>query len=106
MQIACQAYWVGGGLAGVGIGAALPAPVKGLQFALCALFTVLTVDAVRSRREIPLVLLAGSSVTVALIVTPGVAPLTALLLFAALLLARHAATKATETTETAEAADA
>lgn len=42
MRIACQTYWVGGGLAGVAIGAALPAPIKGLEAALCALFTVLT----------------------------------------------------------------
>ncbi|MFI7639347.1 AzlC family ABC transporter permease [Nonomuraea sp. NPDC049400] len=90
MQIACQSYWVGGGLVGVAIGAALPAPVKGLEFALCALFTVLTLDAFRSRREIPSALLAGASVAVALVLTPGVALFTALLLFVALLLARHA----------------
>ncbi|MEV1243181.1 AzlC family ABC transporter permease [Nonomuraea sp. NPDC050022] len=92
MQISCQTYWVGGGLVGVAIGAALPAPIKGLEFALCALFTVLTLDAFRSRREIPSVLLAAASVTAALIVTPGVAMFTALLLFVALLLARHALT--------------
>ncbi|MFC4013267.1 AzlC family ABC transporter permease [Nonomuraea purpurea] len=92
MQVACQIYWVGGGLVGVVLGAALPAPIKGLEFALCALFTVLTLDAFRSRREIPSVLLAGASVTVALILTPGVAMFTALLLFVALLLARHALT--------------
>ena len=103
MQIACQVYWVGGGLVGVGIGAALPAPVKGLQFALCALFTVLTVDAIRSRREIPLVLLAGASVAVALVVTPGVPLLTALLLFAALLLARHVMTGSRPNTEAVDA---
>ncbi|WP_433519080.1 AzlC family ABC transporter permease [Nonomuraea sp. CA-143628] len=92
MQISCQTYWVGGGLVGVAIGAALPAPIKGLEFALCALFTVLTLDAFRSRREIPSVLLAAASVTAALIVTPGIAMFTALLLFVALLLARHALT--------------
>lgn len=92
MQIACEIYWVGGGLAGVALGAALPGPIKGLEFSLCALFTVLTLDAFRSRREIPSVLLAGASVTVALVLTPGVALFTALLLFVALLLARHAFT--------------
>ncbi|MGI5291385.1 hypothetical protein ACQEVF_49880 [Nonomuraea polychroma] len=92
MQIACEAYWVGGGLVGVALGAALPAPIKGLEFALCALFTVLTLDAFRSRREIPSVLLAGPSVAAALVLTPGVAMFTALLLFVALLLARHAVT--------------
>lgn len=92
MQAACQACWVGGGLAGVALGTAWPVPVKGLQFALCALFTVLTLDAARSRRQLPSVLLAGASVTAALLLTPGAALLTALLLFCVLLLARHALT--------------
>ncbi|GAA0698875.1 branched-chain amino acid exporter BrnF [Kitasatospora atroaurantiaca] len=92
MQIACETYWVGGGLVGVALGAALPAPIKGLEFALCALFTVLTLDAFRSRSEIPSLLLAGAGVTVALVLTPGVAMFTALLLFVALLLARHTLT--------------
>jgi 4-azaleucine resistance transporter AzlC len=90
MQIACETYWVGGGLVGVALGAALPAPIKGLEFALCALFTVLTLDAFRSRREVPSVLLAVASVAVALVLTPGLAMFTALLLFVGLLLARHA----------------
>lgn len=90
MQAACEAYWVGGGLLGVALGSALSAPVKGLEFALCALFTVLTLDAFRSRAEVPSALLAGASVTVALLLTPGVAMFTALLLFVGLLLARHA----------------
>jgi predicted branched-subunit amino acid permease len=55
--------WVGGGLVGVALGAALPAPVKGLEFALCALCAVLTLDAFRSRKELPSLLLAGASVT-------------------------------------------
>ncbi|WP_460662737.1 AzlC family ABC transporter permease [Kribbella swartbergensis] len=89
LQLACQTYWVGGGLVGVALGAALPAPIEGLEFALCALFTVLTLDAFRSRRELPSLLLALGSVAVALVVTPGAAMLTALLLFVVLLLARH-----------------
>ncbi|WP_260326305.1 AzlC family ABC transporter permease [Streptomyces sp. TLI_185] len=92
MQIACETYWVGGGLVGVALGAALPAPVKGLEFALCALFTVLTLDAFRSRKELTSLLLAGASAAVALVVTPGMAMFTALLLFVGLLLARHAVT--------------
>lgn len=90
MQIASQAYWVGGGLVGIALGSALPAPVKGLEFALCALFTVLTLDAFRSRAEIPSAVLAGVSVAIALVLTPKIALFTALLLFVALLLARHA----------------
>lgn len=90
MQLACQTYWVGGGLVGVVLGAALPAPIKGLEFALCALFTVLTLDAFRSRRELPSLLLALGSVAVASVFTPGAAMFTALLLFVFLLLVRHA----------------
>jgi 4-azaleucine resistance transporter AzlC len=62
MQVACQIYWVGGGLVGVLLARLLPGPIKGLEFALCALFTVLTLDAFRSRREIPSVLLAGAGI--------------------------------------------
>ncbi|MFH8698217.1 AzlC family ABC transporter permease [Streptomyces chartreusis] len=82
MQIACEAYWVGGGLVGVVLGSVLPTPVKGLEFALCALFTVLTLDAFRSRKELPPLLLAGASAAVALVLTPGMAMFTALLLLA------------------------
>ena len=103
MQIACEIYWVGGGLLGVALAAALPGPIKGLEFALCALFTVLTLDAFRSRQEIPSVLLAGASVAVALVLTPGVALFTALLLFVALLLARHVFTARRPAEETTDA---
>ena len=92
MQIACEIYWVGGGLVGVAIGAALPAPIEGLEFALCALFTVLALDAFRSRREVPTVLLAAASVLVALAAAPGAALFVALLVFAVLLLVRYALT--------------
>ncbi|MFI6492953.1 AzlC family ABC transporter permease [Streptomyces sp. NPDC050564] len=103
MQIACETYWVGGGLVGVALGAALPAPIKGLEFALCALFTVLTLDAFRSRSAVLSVLLAGVSVAVALVLTPGVAMLTAMLLFVALLLARHTLTARRPDEEAADA---
>ena len=63
-----EIYWVGGGLVGVLIARLLPGPIKGLEFALCALFTVLTLDAFRSRRDIPSALLAGASIGIALVV--------------------------------------
>jgi 4-azaleucine resistance transporter AzlC len=90
MQIACQTYWIGGGLVGVAVGAALPAPIKGLEFSLCALFTVLMLDALRTRGAIPPALLAAASVSVALVLTPKVALFTALLLFVALLVTHQA----------------
>lgn len=90
MQVACQIYWVGGGLVGVLLARLLPGPIKGLEFALCALFTVLTLDALRSRREIPSVLLAGAGIGIALVIAPGIALLVAMLIFVGLLLVRHA----------------
>ena len=90
MQVACEIYWVGGGLVGVLIASLLPGPIKGLEFALCALFTVLTLDAFRSRRQIPSVMLAGASIGVALVVAPGVALFVAMLIFVGLLLVRYA----------------
>jgi predicted branched-subunit amino acid permease len=90
MQVACQIYWVGGGLVGVLIARSLPGPIKGLEFTLCALFTVLTLDAFRSRRQIPSVLLAGASIAVALVVAPGIAMFGATLIFVSLLLVRYA----------------
>jgi 4-azaleucine resistance transporter AzlC len=103
MQIASQTYWVGGGLVGVALGVALPAPIKGLDFALCALFTVLTLDAFRSRREIPSALLAAASVSVAFVVTPKVALLTALLLFVGMLVAYQALGSRRPARQTADA---
>ncbi|WP_019067918.1 branched-chain amino acid transporter permease [Streptomyces hokutonensis] len=49
---------------------------------------MLTLDAFRSREELPSLLLAGATVTVVLVLTAGPAMFTALLLFVGLLLAR------------------
>lgn len=88
MQIACHSYWVAGSLLGVLIAASLPGTVDGFEFALVALFTVMTLDAFRGRRELPSVLLAGLAATIALIMTPASAMLTALIIFFVLLVVR------------------
>lgn len=90
MQVALQAYWVGGGLAGVAIGSVMPGPVKGLEFALCALFVTLTLDAARSKAQVPSLLLAGLAFTAAIVLAPDAALFVALLLFVLLLLGRFA----------------
>lgn len=95
-QLAMQAYWVGGGLVGVAIAAALPAPIEGFEFALVALFIVMTLDALRSRREVPSAVLAGLAVTVALVAFPGQALLAALLIFTAALGVRYVITRGAE----------
>jgi len=102
MQAACQIYWVGGGLAGVLIAGLLPGPIKGLEFALCALFTVLTLDAFKSRREIPSLLLAGASIGIAVVVAPDLASFVAMLIFLGLLLIRYRINRR-HTTRTARA---
>lgn len=89
MQAAFHSYWVGGGLVGVAIASFLPGRIEGLEFALCALFITLTLDACRSRREIPSLVLAGLAYAVAAVVVPGSALFAGLLGFLALLLGRH-----------------
>lgn len=88
MQVSFHAYWVLGGLVGVAAGAALPAPIEGLEFALCALFITLTLDAARSREQVPSLLLALLSFTAAYVVAPDSALFVALLSFVALLMVR------------------
>lgn len=92
-QLLMQSYWVGGGLVGVAIATALPAPIEGFEFALCALFLVMTLDAARSHREVPSLLLAGVSVTIALLVAPEFTLLTALILYALALTLRSLLTR-------------
>lgn len=89
-QVAFQAYWVGGGLAGVLLGNLLPGPIEGLEFALCALFVTLTLDACRTRQHLPALLMAAVAFFVALVLVPGAALFSALLLFVGLLVVRYA----------------
>lgn len=93
LQAAFHSYWVGGGLIGVAIGSVLPMRIEGLEFALCALFITLTLDACRSRREVPSLLLAGLSLALALVLVPDSALFAALLGFVALLVARFVLTR-------------
>lgn len=89
-QVALQVYWVGGGLLGVAVGSLLPGPIEGLEFALCALFITLTLDACRTRPQVPVLLLAALSFALAMVLTPGALLFTALLVFVGLLIARYA----------------
>ncbi|MDO5735476.1 MAG: AzlC family ABC transporter permease [Propionibacteriaceae bacterium] len=93
MQVALQSYWVAGGLVGVLAARLINAPIEGLDFALCALFITLALDAFRSRKQVPSVLLAGGSFVVALVLAPESALFTALLLFVSTLVVRHLLTR-------------
>ncbi|HYH20160.1 MAG TPA: AzlC family ABC transporter permease [Azospirillum sp.] len=54
-----QSYWVVGCAAGAAVGGLVPAAVRGLDFALTALFIVLLLEQVRSRPKAGAALLAG-----------------------------------------------
>lgn len=90
LQASLQLYWVSGGLAGVAVGALLPAPIEGLEFALCALFITLALDAARSRREVPSILIAAAAFAFSAAAVPEHLLFSSMLLFLAGLLARFA----------------
>lgn len=89
MQIAFQCYWVAGGMIGVLVATGLSGPIAGLEFALCALFITLTLDASRSRGQVPSLVLAGLSVSAALLLAPESPLFTALIMFVVTLVLRY-----------------
>lgn len=91
VQIAFQCYWVGGGLTGVLVASRLPGPVRGLEFALCALFVTLTLDACRTREQVPSLLLALLCFSLAVVVAPDRSLFAGLVLFVVTLVARSLA---------------
>ncbi|MGF1427240.1 AzlC family ABC transporter permease [Kitasatospora sp. LaBMicrA B282] len=94
LQLFLQLYWVGGATVGALLGALIPAGVRGLDFALTALFTVLALDAVRSRRgDLLTPVLAGLSALAARVLFPGQLLPAAFLLFTAALLVRRRTTR-------------
>lgn len=88
-QFLMQLYWVTGGLIGVAVASMLPEPIEGFEFALVALFIVMALDAVRSMREIPSVILAGLSVAFTMVVFHDGRLLAALAIFTLSLIVRY-----------------
>lgn len=70
IQAVCQTLWVLPGVVGAVLGAAIPAELEGLGFALTALFVVLAIDAFRVRRDAGPVLLAGACGVAAMLIDP------------------------------------
>ena len=83
MQVTYNATWVASGLVGVLAGSFIPTQIRGLDFALTALFITLTVDSIRSLKDIPSVILSAGSFLIAMLVWPQQRLLLALLLFVA-----------------------
>lgn len=88
LQVSLQTYWVGGGLLGVFVGSMLPAELEGLEFAMCALFISLTLDAARTRKEIPSLLLAALAYSLAIVIAPDASLFVGMLIFVATLVVR------------------
>ncbi|MFD0687229.1 AzlC family ABC transporter permease [Actinomadura fibrosa] len=97
IQAFVHLYWAGGATAGALLGSALPAEVRGLEFAVTALFTVLAIDAVRAGRDVPTPVLALGCALAGRLALPGQMLPAALALFTACLLARYAWTRYTRT---------
>lgn len=89
LQVFIHLYWAGGVTTGALVGAAVPAGVTGLDFAVTALFTVLAIDAVRARGSLPVPLLALGCALAARFALPGQMLPVAFGLFTAGLAARH-----------------
>lgn len=89
MQISMHCYWVGGGLVGVAIAWAIPGTIAGLDFALLALFITLTLDAVRSREQLPSLLIATAAFFAAMLITPDQIIFAGMIIFMALLTIRY-----------------
>lgn len=85
VQVSFQCYWVGGGLAGIALASFIPFRIEGLEFALCALFVTLVLDACRSGAEVPSLLLGLMSFALAIVLVPGQALFAAMAIFLALL---------------------
>src|SRR5699024_4145218 len=93
LQISMQLYWVGGGLVGMGIAWAIPGTIAGLDFALLALFITLTLDAVRSREQLPSLVIASVAFFAAMLLVPDQIIFVGMIIFMALLIIRYFTSK-------------
>ena len=88
-QAGLHASWALGALAGGLVGSTLLAGLEGMDFVLTALFTVLTVDAVRESRDWTTLGLAVGTAAAAQVLAPGSMLLAAMGAFTAALVVRH-----------------
>jgi 4-azaleucine resistance transporter AzlC len=91
LQVLLHLSWVAGATLGGLLGAVLPLDsLRGLDFALSALFIVLAIDAYRARPDLRTAVVALACALAALVLLPGQALLAAFAAFTVLLLARFA----------------
>ena len=89
LQATIHLFWVGSVTAGALAGTLVPDSVRGLDFAVSALFVVLALEAVRTRRDVPVALVAAGCAAVAQVLAPGALLLVAFALFTGYLVVRE-----------------
>ncbi|WP_412099793.1 AzlC family ABC transporter permease [Corynebacterium aurimucosum] len=89
VQLYCQVLWVGSGIIGAVAGQAIPPSVKGLEFALVALFIVLAIDSFQNNKDYSLPLSAAALGILAGFVFPGQLLMVALSAYFVLLVVRY-----------------
>lgn len=93
LQLSMHLYWIAGGLIGVAVAWTIPGTIAGLDFALLALFITLTLDAVRTREQLPSLLFATLAFFAAMLITPDQIIFAGMIIFMALLTIRYFTTK-------------
>ena len=89
MQVSLQTYWVIGGVVGACLASLIPGQIRGLDFAMCALFITLTLDASRARSHIPSLMLGAAAFILGILLMPAQPMFAAMLGFGALLAVRY-----------------
>lgn len=89
VEAVLQAGWVGGGIVGALCGAALPFELKGMEFALVALFIVLAIESFAGFKDLSLPIMAALAAGVGLWVSPDNMLMIAMLLYFVVLLVRY-----------------
>lgn len=90
LQVFVHGYWAGSVTLGALGGTLVPPAVKGLDFAVTALFLVLGIDAFRAHRDIPAAVVAVACALVGHVVFGEQMLVAAMAMFTAFLLARYA----------------
>lgn len=90
IQIACQLLWVIPGIIGALLGVVIPPEVKGMDFALTALFVVLAYESFISNRDLSLPLTATTIAVLVAVIAPSWLLMVALTAYLLVLLLRYA----------------
>lgn len=90
VQIVCQLLWVLPGIAGALLGVVIPPEIKGMDFALTALFVVLAYESFTSHKDFSLPLTATAIAVVVAVLAPSWVLMVALTAYFLVLLLRYA----------------